>query len=460
MKEKRNDLLFDCAIFALCILMALLLTACGKPNTVTTVSLAASAPATTIPKTTEPETTVPETTVPPQTTLPSRPSVEKYFSDRSSWQNIALWAADFDGTVRLHYLFCKPFEGQSTTLTDRERQLLPDIAARIDEFPNWNVLRYTREQIDEVLLHCYGKNADTLGVDLLSAFTYLEETDLYYRIDSSFGWRVDFDRTEERSDGTIAMYYDVPEDPARNWGRIAILQPHETGYYVLSNGMFYDNTGKTDEQIAMEALFRDHNDWYGRGMTCTFSDPTQLKLINIFYGGFDDESQHPTDAEWALLKDQPGFNENYDLMRLPAAKMNAVLTQYFGITLADIPDSGTNGLVYLPSADCYYFMTTGAMTVEGLLVGDIQHLEDGTIRMEYTLNKPSNAFVIRLKPVADGYRILSNLPLSEDVTESPKTADMTNLIAAASAMGISLAGTAFLALGGDALRSLRKRKSK
>jgi hypothetical protein len=459
MKEIRKDVLFDFAIVLLCVLMALLLTACGGIHEVTTVSPATAAPGTTVSAPSVPKTTTPETTA-LMATVPSRPGVAEYFSDRGSWQNLAVLAINEDGIVRPQYLFQKAFSGEKAKLTEQERQLLPQIASQLDTYKNRELLRYNRQQIDKVLLYCYGKDADELSLDLTSAFTYLPETGCYYTTTSGSAWnRIDFGFTEERSDGTIAMYYDVPADPARDWGRVAILQPHETGYYIISNGRYYDNSGKTEEQIAFETMFRDPNDWHSRALTCHYQDPSELHLQSIFYCGFDDEGQKPTADEWELLKDKPGFNENYDLIRLPAARMDAILKQYFGISLAQIPESGKSGLVYLPSTDCYYFMATGWYGVESFLAENITHMDDGTIRLEYSLRDPDEFYVVTMVKEDMGYRFLSNVPLEEALSPSPKTADSGNLVAAAAAMGISFAGTALLALGGDLFRSIRKRKT-
>ena len=189
--------------------------------------------------------------------------------------------------------------------------------------------------------------------------------------------------------------------------KLAVLQPHETGYYILSVRE-YDQE-KIELMGELESLFGDYNSWYNRALVCEYTWPGELSLLKFFYRGFADEPQQPTDAEWVQLKDQYGFDENYDLFRLPAGKMNDVLKEYFGIELKDLEPECFEGLVYLESTNCYYFMATGALLAENVTVLSAETMEDGTISMEYTC-LPRDGFVhkMMLRSNGDGYRILSN----------------------------------------------------
>ena len=169
-----------------------------------------------------------------------------------------------------------------------------------------------------------------------------------------------------------------------------------------------------DPRLAeFDALFGPLNSGYNWALTSLYEDPTDVNLKEMFYNGFPGESQKPTDAEWEELKDLPGFDINYDLVRLPVDKMNQVLTQCFGITLEDVDAAGFAGLVYLESTDCYYRMCTDVGRVENFKATAVEELEDGTIRLYYTGNsivlKEGEVGVAVLKPVGDGYQILSNL---------------------------------------------------
>ena len=169
-----------------------------------------------------------------------------------------------------------------------------------------------------------------------------------------------------------------------------------------------------DPRLAeFDALFGPMNSRYNWALTSQYADPTCVNLKELFYNGFSDESAKPTDAEWEELKDLPGFDINYDLKRLPVEKMNQVLTQYFGITLEDVNAVGFEGLAYLESTDCYYRMCTDVSVVENFKATAVEDLEDGTIRLSYTGTShalgSNGAGVAVLKPVGEGYQIVSNI---------------------------------------------------
>lgn len=154
-------------------------------------------------------------------------------------------------------------------------------------------------------------------------------------------------------------------------------------------------------------LFGNLGGWYNRTLTSLYTSPEQLDLQLFFYRGFDTESQTPTDEEWAELEGLEGFDINYDLIRLPGDKMNEVLEAYFGVTLEDMSAESFEGLTYLESTGCYYFMTTDFVGAEDFAATGMEVLENGTIRLYYTLGGV-DAYVVTLKPNGDGYMILAN----------------------------------------------------
>ena len=344
------------------------------------------------------------TTEPPQTTLPTfppetRPSVEELFCDRGSWYNLAL--ASFSETpqqIPLSRMFDRTYSGEPVVLTDYEKSALKELLASAGA---GQITRYTAEQIDEVLLLCFNKTAEELEVDLESHFTYLEKTDCYYSLYwGTPGVSIENVRTEECEDGTVSLYYTYGRNE-----RLVKLQPHETGYYILSNEPYVDNTGKSEDQIAMEALFGDYTSWFNRAIACEYDSPTEMSLIRFFYGGFKGEPQEPTDQERDLLIEK-GVNLNYDLMRLPVDKMNEVLTQYFGITLADMEPEAFGGLVYLESTNCYYHSTSGWLGVENFEALSVERMDDGRILVRYPHR--NEEYAVTLKSHGDSYLILSN----------------------------------------------------
>ena len=178
---------------------------------------------------------------------------------------------------------------------------------------------------------------------------------------------------------------------------------------VLSSEKEY--TSSRDQIEVYNTLFGEQESWYNAALVPLYTSPEKLKLRAFFYGGFADESQNPTDAEWTELEGIHGFDRSFDLIRLPADKMNAVLGTYFGIGLEDVESAGFEGLTYLESTGCYYMMHTDIDFVEEFQALDAGEQADGTICLRYTSDSFTGERIVKLLPNGDGYRILSNVKI-------------------------------------------------
>lgn len=212
--------------------------------------------------------------------------------------------------------------------------------------------------------------------------------------------------------GGVVLLHDLgwrPDFPglSHNAKPPAITDPTETDQPTMPETQPIETTPDPQLQALLDIL-GDQKSWYNRALTCEFDNPAQLKLHNLFYCGFPGESRKPTAEEWEQLEDKQGFNENYDLMRLPENKMNQILVEYFGITLDDIPEEGFSGLTYLESTDCWYFMTTGWLGIEKLQVLSVETMENGVIHVCYNADY-WGVYDLMLQPYGDGYRVLSNV---------------------------------------------------
>lgn len=162
------------------------------------------------------------------------------------------------------------------------------------------------------------------------------------------------------------------------------------------------------EVAAMDEYFRSFRyNHYNALLELSFDDPRQVSLYVMFNGGFEGEHE-PTDAEWAQLKSIPGFHKEMEFFRLPKDKMEAELKKCLGLSLKDMDDSAFEGLHYLESTDCYYFMTTGAAGVIDFYALRLENQSDGTIKMYYTHSVANGECVAVLKEVNGNYQILSN----------------------------------------------------
>ncbi len=189
----------------------------------------------------------------------------------------------------------------------------------------------------------------------------------------------------------------------------ACKTPVETPTENPTEGPTADPVELTNLTIAeMETLFGEIGSWYNQSLTCEYNTPAQISLYHLFYLGFKDEPYALTDAEFTELQDKPGIIDiHFDIKRLPVDKMNAVLAQYFGITLQDVDPSAFKGLVYLESTNCYYHPANDIWGLENFKATGLELLSDGTVRMCYE-NSDGVACVAMLKPCGEGYQILSN----------------------------------------------------
>lgn len=271
--------------------------------------------------------------------------------------------------------------------------------------------RYCARELNSVLSQYFGIGLDDLPAEVTDKLIYLETTDSYYfTTNSHISAQITATAVETLDDGTNRMTYlrDGQE-------YIVSFRPNGDYYQILSN------VAVNPALVQMQSIFRDYDSWYNRALTCTYSTPQELNLHQFFLCGFDDESGTLTDEERSQLRER-GFSEWQDIFRLPVEKMNAVLTEYFGITLDQVESSGFNGLEYLESTDCYYFMT-GDSNWADITVTALEDQPDGTILMRYTTNRGS--FIVTLLPNEDGYMILSNLP--QTVTPEPADEDFVRV---------------------------------
>ena len=179
-------------------------------------------------------------------------------------------------------------------------------------------------------------------------------------------------------------------------------------------------------------LYRSEADWYSRALTSCYDSPAGIDLFQLFYGGIPGADNTPSAEELAFLKDQPGYEPDFDLVRIPAKEMDRVLTEYFGITLADTKQIGLENFMYDPDTDCYYHCHTDT----NLGFREVKSCEDlgsGLWRIGYT-TPLGESCIVALQQTANGWLILFNLPAAEAVNQ-PVTPDQTEEVRALFAEG-------------------------
>ena len=393
----------------------------------------------TTPSTSQPVTTEPSnTTEPGNTTEPfsSEPdmselqAIDALFQGRQGWYYRAL-VDTFTSPKELHlrYYFYNSTElGGNLQPTKEEMdelmELMPDGGT-----PTLVILPVSK--MDTILKEVFGITVAEMESAAFAGMKYVES------IDSWCFWgsgtlntsEMIAPRVTKESKDIFRVTYRIASDQFTSYE--LILWRYNDSYYIQSNAMIESNdppetTGPTipDETTAptipdgttapttppewekYNELFKGSS-WFNQALTCEYDSPKQIDILNFFYCGFQGESKI-SDEEWAQLKNMLGFGSPAgDICRLPPDKMNAVLTECFGITLEDVDPTGFNGLAYLESTNCYYFKASAPNGVWNFTADNVVKNSDGTVCVYYNISYKGD-YVVTVKPYGDGYRILSN----------------------------------------------------
>ncbi len=276
---------------------------------------------------------------------------------------------------------------------------------------------------------------------------YLEETDSYYNFTSDFGPGIFVCVDGFVYDGGAILYSE----------NAALFLTESAGHYSITahlpvadsdvdNDMSY--TGK-DLPIADDParaayfddllnpdLYRSEADWYPRALTSCYDSPAGIDLFQLFYGGIPGADHTPSAEELAFLKDQPGYEPDFDLDRIPAAEMDRVLQTYFGITLDQTEGIGLEKFLYWEENDCYYHCHTDT-NLDFRDIIDCQDLGDGVWHIRYT-NAREEFGGVTLQ-YADGiWTVLSNVSISYTPTVPTVHGDLFNAEGVLTYPGIDL----------------------
>lgn len=159
--------------------------------------------------------------------------------------------------------------------------------------------------------------------------------------------------------------------------------------------------------------------WIYRSIPVQWSeDPKAIDLSVLFRNGFEGDCGNFTDEELMFLSETTGISIS-DLngmwqMRLPEAKMDSVLREYYGITLMDSYRNGLGNLLYWSGTNSYYVLgDTRAKINFGLHSAYEQ--ENGGFIIYYGSSEtsPSPENVMCLAPNEFGsYTIMYNKPVT------------------------------------------------
>ena len=143
-------------------------------------------------------------------------------------------------------------------------------------------------------------------------------------------------------------------------------------------------------------------------LTSDYSSPEDIDLLELFYNGTGGEEDAMGEEEWAALEAAAGGEIYLDVTKTATARINEVLAQYTGLTLAETNQVGLEKFIYLPEYDAYYF-AHGDTNYRGGDFFSAGAREDGQIRLYYE-DPLDGGKCVTLREVGDGYQFVSNLP--------------------------------------------------
>ena len=169
---------------------------------------------------------------------------------------------------------------------------------------------------------------------------------------------------------------------------------------------------------------RSEADWYPRALTSFYETPAQIDLFQLFYAGIPGGNNSITHEEQAFLETCPGYEPEFDLVRIPATEMDQVLQQYFGISLEQTDGIGLENFIYWEDGDCYYHSHTDT-NLGFIELNKVEMFENGSLRITYT-NESDQICVVTLVKSGNGWRIISNLEAEKPIPEDPAAAGLLN----------------------------------
>lgn len=144
-------------------------------------------------------------------------------------------------------------------------------------------------------------------------------------------------------------------------------------------------TGAELEYFNEEFFNGDNFNIRNQFLTCLYDSPEDIDLFSLFYNGAGTTYERPDEAERRAVAETGygGYYPDTDLTKITAADMDAVLTQYTGLTLAETNQVDLDAFTYLPAYDAYYSFH-GDTNARGTTTFFTGEREGDTIRLYYT----------------------------------------------------------------------------
>ena len=193
---------------------------------------------------------------------------------------------------------------------------------------------------------------------------------------------------------------------------------------VAAAGCTFSGVGNTDKKLEVALLTAEELDYFNgdaffngepvnirnQFLSSLYDTPKKIDLFQLFYCG-SGESEIPTEAETAAVIEKNGWDVVPDCAceKISRANMDAVLTEYMGLTLADTGKTGLESFTYLAEYDAYYCYH-GDTNYRGEITFSGGEREGDSIRLFYNDTFMGDGEkVLTLREMAGDYLFISNL---------------------------------------------------
>ncbi len=211
----------------------------------------------------------------------------------------------------------------------------------------------------------------------------------------------------------ICLLSDPKQDTDTNKPENQVNNSGEMGDSLLPKDFFntkFGNDNPGDEDFANYCL------------SCFYDSAENVDLAEFFHDGFYLEIE---ESDRIFLKNQ-GADPEMDIVKLPAAHMDKILTEYFGIALAETNQIGMETFYHDMETDTYYALHNDYSY--GYINVLEQHTdENGHINVIYTIKSlpdspdESEKHIAILQKSGDHYLFLSNQPYVSGESEGTDT---------------------------------------
>ena len=136
-----------------------------------------------------------------------------------------------------------------------------------------------------------------------------------------------------------------------------------------------------------------------------YDTAADIDLYELFYNGMD-EQETITDEERAALVEICQWATEVGVSKVSAARMDAFLQEYLGVTLDETNKKNLDQFIYLEEYDAYYLLH-GDTNFQRCTVTLLEQNEDGTIALTYEQESGEKG-IVTLKGSKGSYQFVSN----------------------------------------------------